>query len=280
MSLKDYNSWRSVNEATATKSFQFLEAYVNGGGNTKVINYGDILNDKANEKNEGAVLNEINFFDHLLSVLDKDAREVSKYTEDLVAIILKGDNSNTYGEADTIFSDVTMSTGEKVSVKASKQVGFNKVLTSSRIKVNQILSIIYSGGLSPISDKQKEQYFAELKEGKGPAVAPSGTYSIAACYKSGNDFVIEKTVALSGKELLDNFIKNVDKLHGDAKGRLSAGDAIQNILGFKPSQTFVLKGISGSDIQKIANERKIILKAIENLPTNDLRQIATEYRIK
>jgi hypothetical protein len=280
MSLKDYNSWMSVNEGTATKSFQYLEAYVNSGGNTKVINYGDILNDKANAKNEGAVLNEINFFENLLNVLDKDAREVSKYTEDLVAIILKGDNSNTYGEADTIFSDVTMSNGEKVSVKSSKQIGFNKVLTSSRIKVNQILSIIYSGGLSPISDKQKEQYFAELKEGKGPAVKPAGLYSIAACYKSGNDFVIEKTVAVSGVDLLDTFIKNVDKLHGDAKGRLSAANDIQSILGFKPANTFIIKGISGSDIQKLADERKIILKAIENLPTNDLRDIATEYHIK
>lgn len=280
MSLKNYNSWMALNESASAKSFQYLEAYVNTGGNTVVVNYSDILNDKNNAKNEGAILNEINFFEHLLEVLDKDAREVSKYTEDLVAILLKGSNSNNYGEADTIFSDVTMKNGEKVSVKSSKQVGFNKVLTSSRIKVNQIFSIIYSNGLSPVSDKEKEQYFVDLAAGKKPAVEPSGTYSIAACYKSGNDFVVEKTVAITGKELLNSFIKNVDKLHGDTKGRLSAGEALQNILGFKPTETYTIKGISGSDVQKLANERKIILKAIENLPTPDLRQIATEFHIK
>jgi hypothetical protein len=280
MSLKNYNSWMELNESTSAKSFQYLEAYVNSGGNTKVVNYSDILNDKANALNEGAVLNEINFFEHLLDVLDKDAREVSKYTEDLVAILLKGSNSNNYGEADTIFSDVTMPNGEKVSVKSSKQVGFMKVLGSSRIKVNQIFSIIYSGGLSPVSDKEKDQYFIDLAAGIRPKVEPSGTYSIAACYKSGNDFVVEKTTAVSGKDLLTSFINNVDKLHGDNKGRLGAGDALQNILGFKPTETYTIKGISGSDIQKLAGERKIILKAIENLPTKDLRNIATEYRIK
>ena len=280
MSLKNYNSWMELNESTATKSFQYLEAYVNSGGNTKVVNYSDILNDKANAANEGAVLNEINFFEHLLDVLDKDAREVSKYTEDLVAILLKGSNSNSYGEADTIFSDVTMPNGEKVSVKSSKQVGFMKVLGSSRIKVNQIFSIIYSGGLSPVSDKEKDQYFVDLSAGIRPKVEPAGLYSIAACYKSGNDFVVEKTVAVSGKDLLTSFINNVDKLHGDNKGRLGAGDALQNILGFKPTETFTIKGISGSDIQKLAGERKVILKAIENLPTKDLRDIAAEYQIK
>jgi len=282
MSLKNYENWMKLDEALSSgASFQFLAEWVSKKGTAPVINYGDILNDPAYKANEGGILNEINFFEHLLDVLDKDAREVSKLAEDLVAILLQGSNSNSYGEADTIFSDVTLKNGEKISVKASKEMGFNKVLTSSRIKSNQILSIIFTDGMSAVSDKQKDEYFAQLADPEAmKKINPNGSYSIAACYKSGPDFVVEKTNAVTGSELMKACMNNLDKIKGDTKGRLSAVDVIQNVLGFKPKDTYTIKGISGSDIAQIATERKIILKAIENLPTADLRNIASEYRLK
>ena len=284
MSLKNYEGWMKLDEALSNGgSFQFLAEWISKKGTSSVVNYSDILNDPAYKANEGGILNEINFFEHLLDVLDKDAREVSKLAEDLVAILLQGSNSNSYGEADTIFSDVTLKNGEKISVKASKDAGFNKVLTSSRIKSNQILSIVFTDGISAVSDKQKDEYFGLLADPVAmEKVKPNGSYSIAACYKSGPDFIVEKTNAVSGDELKKACMNNIEKLKGDTKGRLSAVEVIQNILGFKPnaSSTYTIKGISGSDIANIASERKIILKAIENLPTTDLRNIATEYRLK
>lgn len=280
MSLRNFDSWMKLNEALSNGAqFQFLATWINKNGIATEVDYSKIINDPAYKANEGAVLNEINFFEHLLDVLDKDAREVSKLTEDLVAILLQGSNSNAYGEADTIFSDVTLKNGEKISVKASKDAGFNKVLGSSKIKVNQIFSIIFTDGISPVSDKQKEEYLNRIIDQKD-LPKPSGMYSIAACYKSGADFIVEKTNAVSGADLLAACIKNPDKIVGDNKGRLSAVDSLQNVLGFKPTQTFKIKGISGSDIANIAAERKIILKQIENLPTADLRNIAAEYRLK
>jgi hypothetical protein len=284
MSLKNYSNWMKLDESLSNGgSFQFLAEWVSKKGISSVINYGDILNDPAYKENEGGILNEINFFERLLDVLDKDAREVSKLAEDLVSILLQGSNSNTYGEADTIFSDVTLNNGEKVSVKASKDAGFNKVLTSSRIKSNQILSIVFTDGISAVSDKQKDEYFGLLADPVAmEKVKPNGSYSIAACYKKGPDFIVEKTNAVSGEELKKACMNNLDKIKGDAKGRLSGVEVIQNVLGFKPSSsfTYTIKGISGSDIAKLAAERKIILKAIENLPTVELRNIASEYHLK
>jgi hypothetical protein len=284
MSLKNYSNWMKLDESLSNGgSFQFLAEWVSKKGISSVINYSDILNDPAYKENEGGILNEINFFERLLDVLDKDAREVSKLAEDLVSILLQGSNSNTYGEADTIFSDVTLNNGEKVSVKASKDAGFNKVLTSSRIKSNQILSIVFTDGISAVSDKQKDEYFGLLADPVAmEKVKPNGSYSIAACYKKGPDFIVEKTNAVSGEELKKACMNNLDKIKGDAKGRLSGVEVIQNVLGFKPSSsfTYTIKGISGSDIAKLAAERKIILKAIENLPTVELRNIASEYHLK
>lgn len=263
-------------ESAQFGSFQILQSFVGTNGlSGNVIDYGAILNDEKFKQNEGAVLNEINFFEHLLDFLGKDAREVSKEAENLVAILLGGSNSNEYDAADTIFSDVDMKNGERVSVKASKENTFMKVLNSSRIKSNQLLSIIFKDGLSAISDNEKPEMFARLESGDVPK--GSGSFSIAACYKSGADFVMEKSAAVSLDDLVASCRKNLDKIKGDNKGRIAAGTIVE--LGFKPEQTYTIKGISSDDIKKIADERKIILKKIEILPTADLRNIAQQFHL-
>jgi hypothetical protein len=263
-------------ESAQFGSFQILQSFVGANGlSGNVIDYGTILNDEKFKQNEGAVLNEINFFEHLLDFLGKDAREVSKEAENLVAILLGGNNSNEYDAADTIFSDVDLKSGERVSVKASKENTFMKVLNSSRIKSNQLLSIIFKDGLSAISDNEKPEMFARLESGDVPK--GSGAFSIAACYKSGPDFVMEKSAAVTLDTLVANCRKNIDKIKGDNKGRIAAGTIVE--LGFKPEITYTIKGISGADIKKIADERKIILKKIEILPTADLRNIAQQFHL-
>jgi hypothetical protein len=285
MGLKNYKEWIKLDEEfyyRDVSTFQFLRQWIFDKGIQEIIDYADILNEPDYIEHEGPILNEINYFEKFLNVLGGDARGESKAAEDLVAILLKGNNSNVQGEADTIFSDVTLKDGEKISVKASKKLGFIEVLNSTKIKTNQILSIIFSNGLSSVSDKQKEIFFAKLADPQAmQQVRPIGSYSIAACYKKGNDFVVEKTNAVSGEDLKLAYMANVNnpKIKGDNKGRVSADAVLQNILGFKPSQRFVIKGMTNAEITKISSERKIILQKIELLPTSDLRSIAYDYDI-
>ena len=274
MGLLNYHQF--LLESTQFGSFQILQSYVGANGlSGSEVDYASILNDNKFKQNEGAVLNEINFFEHLLDFLGKDAREVSREAENLVGVLLGGSNSNQYDAADTIFSDVDLRNGEKVSVKASKENTYMKVLNSSRIKSNQLLSIIFKDGLSPISDNEKPELFAKLAKGEVPN--SSGQFSIAACYKSGPNFVVEKSAAVSFSELVANCQKNIEKIKGDAKGRIAAGTIVE--IGFKPVKSYTIKGISSDDIKKIADERKVILKKIEIMPTTDLRHIAKEFQL-
>ncbi len=283
--ISDYNNWlnakNTVNESAlgSNTNFQYLEKHINQlSGIPTEINYVDLLNDPKNKDNEGAILNEINFFIDVLNHLDSDSRKISDLAERLVEIVLKGKNTNTPGEPDTIFSDVTLFDGERVSVKASKKAGYSGVLGFSKIKINQILSIIFDNGLSSVTDKQREIYIQRLRD-KKDLPNPSGTYSIAACYKKNNDFIIEKSVAISGKELLNTYVANPDKITYDGKGRISAVEVLQNVLGFKPTTTYVIKGISDAEVIKLATDRKIILKKIESLTTPDLKKIEKQFNL-
>jgi hypothetical protein len=288
MSLLDYKSFlnESLNEGLSA-GYTYLAGHIGPSGMKagSEVDY-KIIFDKATASGgpEAAILNEIQAFEDFLKKIGDSARgDVATESEDLVAIILGGSNSNVLGEADTIFSDVTMPNGEKVSVKTSNSPGFTKVLSNSPIKVQQLMSVILEGGDKAIT-KQDENYFMGKLETNPDELIKrvqndNSLFSIAAAYKFGVDYVVEKSVALTKKQILEGLLKNVDQVKkylSSNKGRISTvAGFLMGDLGFSVSAKYTIKGVSESDIGKLAKERKIILKNIEKkVSTPDLRNIA------
>lgn len=291
MGLLDYHSFLNessmINEGAFASNYTYLSNFIGKSGMNagSVVDYKAIF-DKATKEGgpEAAILNEIQSFEDFLKKIGDSARgDVATESEDLVAIILGGDNSNVQGEADTIFSDVTLSNGEKVSVKTSNSPGFSKVLSNSPIKVQQLMSVILESGNKAIS-KQDENYFMTKLESdpqylKDIASKDNSLYSIAAAYKLGVDYVVEKSASLTKIQILEGLLKNVDQVKkyvASNKGRISTvAGFLMGDLGFSVSAKYTIKGVSESDIGKLAKERKIILKNIEKkVSTPDLRDIA------
>lgn len=296
MSLLDYKSFLNessdINEASSAGSYTYLANYVGTSGMKPgaTIDYKAIF-DKATSEGgpEAAVLNEIHEFEVFLGKISDSARgDVATESENLVSIILGGSNSNVVGEADTIFSDVTLSSGEKVSVKTSNKPGFTSVLGNSPIKVQQLMSVILEGGNKPIS-KQDENYFmAKLETDpqylKDIASKDNSLYSIAAAYKSGVDMMVEKSASLTRLQILEGLLKDVEQVKkyiSNNKGRIStvAGFLVSSI-GFSVSEKYTIKGVSESEIGVLAKERNIIITNIEKqVSTPDLRGIAKDFNL-
>ena len=290
MSLLSYHQF--LFESQFTQKYMYLQNYIGKDGMSpnSTIDYLEIFEKATAEGGpEAAVLNEINEFEIFLPKLAMSAKsDVATESEDLVGIILGGENSNIQGEADTIFSDVTISSsGEKVSVKSSNKQKFNQVLGNSPIKVQQLLSVIFTSGLKSVSEKDRVEYLTMMKEKPDEVrkmINDSSLYSIAAAYNVGPNYVVEKSKSLTRMQIFEGMIKNmpyVEKACDTNKGRISdvTGFLMKDI-GFSVDSTYTIKGISGSDLKKLADERKIILHNIsKQVSTPDLRDVAKDYNI-
>jgi len=291
MSLLSYHQF--LFEGQYTQKYTYLQNYIgqNGMSPNSVVDY-RVIFDKATKEGgpEAAILNEINEFEKFLPKLAMSAKgDIASESEDLVGIVLGGSNSNVLGEADTIFSDVTIhSNGEKVSVKSSNKQKFNQVLGNSPIKINQLFSVVWSSGTKAVSDKEKKSYLEELKarpdEVKKMAQGDSSLYSIAAAYNIGPDYIVEKSHSLTRLDIVEGLLKNLDyveKVCDSNKGTISdVTGFLMKTLGFDVSSTYTIKGISGSDLKNLADERKIILTNIsKKVSTPDLRDFAKEFSL-
>jgi hypothetical protein len=291
MGLLSYSQF--LNEGQYTQKYMYLEMHIGKSGMSpgQVVDYREIF-DKATKEGgpEAAVLNEINEFEKFLPKLAMSAKgDIASESEDLVGIVLGGNNSNVQGEADTIFSDVTIdSNGEKVSVKSSNKQKFSQVLGNSPIKINQLFSVVWSSGTKAVSDKEKKSYLEELKtrpdEVKKMAQSDSSLYSIAAAYNIGPDYIVEKSYSLTRLNIVEGLLKNLDYVEqvcNSTKGTISdVTGFLMKTLGFDVSSTYIIKGISGSDLKKLADERKIILHNIaKQVATPELRNVAKNYNL-
>jgi len=293
MSLLDYKSFLNessgINEAKVTGNYINLENYLGGTGMKPgtTVDYKDIFDKAAGAGGpDAAILNEIQGFEDFLTQIGSSASgDVATQSENLVAIILTGSeqaNSNTDGEAATIFSDVTLASGEKVSVKTSNKPGFTGVLGNSRIKVQQLISVIMSSGISSVTDKEKDDFMTKLESDpqslKDFVSKDTGLYSIAAAYKSGVDYVVEKSAALTRLQILEGLLTDVALVKGyvSKKGEISTVDGfLMKGIGFSVAATYKIKGVSLTELGTLANERGIILNNIKKkVSTPDLRTIA------
>lgn len=291
MSLLDYKSFLNessdINEAASAGSYTYLTNYIGATGmkSGTAVDYKAIF-DKvvADGGPEAAVLNEIQAFENFLKTIGDSARgDAATESEDLVCLILGGSNSNVPGEADTIFSDVTMSSGEKVSVKTSNSPGFTKVLSNSPIKVQQLMSVILEGGTKSINKKDEDDFISKLETDPDSlrkiAKSDNSVYSIAAAYKFGFDYVVEKSSSLTRLQILEGLLTDVEQVKkyiASNKGRISTvAGFLMSSVGFSISEKYIIKGVSDSELGKLAQERNIILNNIEKkVSTPDLRDIA------
>lgn len=295
MGLLDYESFlnESVNESVnAQNIFQFLTQYIGSSGakSGATISYSDILKDKKFAADEGPLLNEANFFHIFVKNLGTNAKDTavdgirtSTIAEHIVEKVLGGQQTNPTASgavgADSIFSDVSKG-DEKISVKASKKAGFSGVLSMSPIKINQILSILFSNGLSSTMDKDKPEQFNKLKENTPPD-AMAGKYSIAAVYTSGESCVIEKTSPMDAKTLWDNCVatfKTNQPLDSKYWESLDSAKKLST-LGFSVGETYTIAGLSEKEINDLASVRDVILREIKVLPTAELKDIADYKKI-
>lgn len=296
MSLLDYQSFLNessdINEAGSAGSYTYLANHIGVSGMKPdtTVDYKEIF-DKAVAAGgpEAAVLNEIQAFENFLKTIGDSARgDVATESEDLVCLILGGSNSNVPGEADTIFSDVTLSSGEKVSVKTSNSPGFIKVLSNSPIKVQQLMSVILEGGSKSINKKDEDDFMSKLESNpqalKDIASKDSSLYSIAAAYKFGFDYIVEKSSSLTRLQILEGLLTDVEQVKkyiASNKGRISTvAGFLMSSVGFSVSEKYTIKGVSDSELGKLAQERKIILNNIEKkVSTPDLRDIASDHNL-
>jgi len=290
MSLLDYQSF--LNESADPQNiFQFLTQFIGTGGAKAgtTISYSEILKDKKFAADDGPLLNEANFFHTFVANLGVNAKDTavggirtSTIAEFIVEKVLGGKQTNPSAAggvgADSIFSDVSKG-DELISVKASKKSGFAGVLSMSPIKINQILSILFSGGLSSTLEKDKADQFKKIQDNTPPPLA--GKYSIAAVYTSGENCVIEKTAAVDAKTIWDNCVatfKTNQPLDSKYWESLDSAKKLST-LGFTVSETYTIAGLSEKEITDLSNVRNVILKKIEVLPTAELKDIADYKRI-
>ena len=290
MGLLNYSQF--LFEGQFTQKYMYLQNYIGKGGMSpnSTVDYREIFNKATKEGGpEAEILNEINDFENFLPKLAMSAKsDVAFESEDLVGIILGGENSNVQGEADTIFSDVTIrNSGEKVSVKSSNKQKFSEVLGNSPIKVQQLLSVIFTSGLKSVSEKDRVEYLTMMKERPDDVrklINDNSLYSIAAAYNVGPNYVVEKSTSLTRMQIFEGMIKNlpyVEKACDQNKGRISnVTTFLMKDIGFSVSATYTIKGISGSELKSLANERKIILNNIsKKVATTELRNVAKNYNL-
>lgn len=262
------------NYSAARKEWYYLSKLSSHLDDSKILSYDHILKD-VDPKEHTLVFDEIVHFEKTIQKIYNDSRGIFLSLENLVASVLGGVNTNIVGK-DTIFSDVIINNKERVSVKSSKQHSYKSVLNQSSLKRSQILSIIFNNASFGISNKDLPNYLSILKSGKVNNLASDGNlYSIVTIYSEGNSIFLEKSKALSKKDILKWSVENIKLLE---KKCIFSGEDSASI--FSPETKYEIQGISNRDNIDKMKEWSTIISNIKTLDMCNLRKINETYIVK
>ena len=192
--------------------------------------------DKASGGEKAMLENEALF---LQSVLETRGNNVKLGTlgEYMTAAVFGGQQTNTHGDANTIFYDVVLDNAY-YSVKTSFARDSNtptSCLGSSRLKRNNVLSIFSSAGanLNPVDSANYSKFALDLYdmcEGRKKVDGSNDKFGFSLVYIRDNKFQIFLSNAVTKTELLKVITKQWDSIKKSVKVEINESNVVKLFL--------------------------------------------------